>query len=65
MTFVLWRRSTSSIDEEEPQLHEEMHSPRIAASGPMSFSLLASVVVAIYKTDLREEDEEEKNKKYR
>jgi hypothetical protein len=42
-----------------------MHSPRIAASGPMSFSLLASVVVAIYKTDLREEDEEEKNKKYR
>ena len=26
----------------------------------MSFSLLASVVVAIYKTDLQEEDEEEK-----
>lgn len=33
--------SAASIDEEEPELHEEVYSTRTAASGPVSFTVLA------------------------
>lgn len=41
MFFVFPTVSPTSVDEEEPKLYEEMHSPGSTTSGPVSFTVLA------------------------